>query len=62
MNLWQNTINNSYASLAVKRVRYPKIAGSTVNLLTKNTSYLNFVSNDYLGLSQNGTVENENYA
>lgn len=57
MNLWQDTIENGVNSLFIRRTRYPKIQGSNTQLITVNRSYLNFVSNDYLGLSQNEEIK-----
>ena len=57
MSLWQKAIKNSFDSLATKRVRYPKIADNNLYITTKDKKYLNFVSNDYLGLSENEEIK-----
>lgn len=50
-NMWQTSILNSFNSLLIKRTRYPKIGSDDTFIITNDHSYLNFVSNDYLGLS-----------
>ena len=51
MEQWHNFIQQSLAKLPQPRVRRPKIQADPQYLILKDTTYLNFISNDYLGLS-----------
>ncbi len=50
---WSDYIAKQYESLLVLRSRIPRLSGNARYLNTKTKKHLNFISNDYLGLSTN---------
>lgn len=55
---WNDFIHQKLEQLTVKRERRPKIKYDPEYLILKDKSYLNFVSNDYLGLSGSKQLQN----
>ena len=56
MAKWSDYISKQYESLLVLRPRIPRLYGNARYLTTKNKKHLNFISNDYLGLSTNKAI------
>jgi 8-amino-7-oxononanoate synthase len=53
---WANYIAKRYESLLVLRPRILRLSGNARYLTTKTKKHLNFISNDYLGLSTNTKI------
>ncbi len=53
---WSDYIAKQYESLLVLRERIPRLSGDARYLTTKTKKHLNFISNDYLGLSTNADI------
>lgn len=58
MNTWHKFIQSKISLLPVIRTRLAKIAGNARFIHDNTQQYLNFVSNDYLGLSQHSKLIN----
>lgn len=58
MHSWDDFFQTRMAQIQVPRQTRSKTQGDSRLLIEKNSSYLNFISNDYLGLSNNLQIKN----